>query len=183
MHPRLSELAAYVDAQRGAVLGAAAAVPDDRFTERPAPQRWSAAEVCEHLHLVERGCARLIGKLAAEARASGHRAETDTASVLGALDGSDLLDRSTPREAPERVAPKGTLSREEVLRALEESRAELRRAMEVADGLALGDVRGVHPRLGEIDLYQWILFVGHHEARHAPQMAEIASQLGIARPS
>jgi hypothetical protein len=61
------------------------------------------------------------------------------------------------------------------------SRAELHDAIRAADGLALGSIRQTHARLGELDLYQWILFVGEHEARHVQQAAEIAEQLGVAR--
>jgi hypothetical protein len=35
--------------------------------------------------------------------------------------------------------------------------------------------------LGEIDLYQWILFVGQHEKRHLSQLEEIAEQLRAVR--
>jgi hypothetical protein len=34
-----------------------------------------------------------------------------------------------------------------------------------------------HPVLGPIDLYQWILFVAVHEARHTAQIREIAAAL------
>ena len=32
-----------------------------------------------------------------------------------------------------------------------------------------------HPVLGPINIYQWALFVGSHEARHALQIREIAA--------
>jgi uncharacterized damage-inducible protein DinB len=180
MHPRLTELVEYVDAQRAALLDAASAIPPERWTERPSPDRWSVAEVLEHLYMVEHSCARVIAKRAAEARAAGHPAETATSSRLGALDGSDFRDRTTRREAPERVAPTGALSSDEVRSAVDRSRAELREAIAAADGLALESVRFAHARLGDLDLYQWILFIGHHEARHTAQVIEIMTQLGAA---
>jgi uncharacterized damage-inducible protein DinB len=180
MHPRLTELVEYVDAQRAALLDAASAVPPERWTERPVPDRWSVAEVLEHLHMVEHSCARVIARQAAEARAAGHPAETATSSKLGALDGNDLRDRSTRRAAPERVVPSGTLSGDAARSAVDRSRAELHEAISAADGLALESVRFTHARLGELDLYQWILFIGHHEARHTAQVVEIVTQLGAA---
>jgi hypothetical protein len=45
------------------------------------------------------------------------------------------------------------------------------------DGLALGALRWAHPALGELDLYQYILFIGQHEARHARQIVEIGELL------
>ncbi len=181
MHLRLHELLDYADVQRRALLTAADAVPPERWTERPAPDRWSLADLCEHLYMVEHSSARLVAKRAAEARAAGHPVETETTSVLASLDGARLADRGTRREAPERVRPGGGWTRARALQALAASRAELHAAAREGDGLALGALRHEHPRLGELDLYQWILFIGQHEARHVSQAAEIAAQLTGAR--
>lgn len=177
MHPRLAELVEYVEAQRTALLSVAARVPVERWTERPAPDRWSLAELFEHLARVEQSCARVIAKRVTEARAAGHPAETESTSLRHALDGVGLTDRSTKRQAPERVAPTGTLTGPAARTALSNSRRELRDAVRAADGLALGGIRHPHARLGDINLYQWVLFVGQHEERHVQQAIEIGSQL------
>lgn len=177
MHRRTSELVEFADATRAALLEAAATIPADRFAERPAPERWSAAELLEHLARVESGCARVIAKRAAAARASGVAEEHEESSMLGALDGRHVTDRSRKLTAPEIVAPAGGFTRDGALDALSTSRAEFKRAVTDADGLALREVRHAHVVLGELDLYQWILFVGQHERRHLPQLEEIAAQL------
>jgi hypothetical protein len=177
MHPRLTELRQYADEQRSALLAAASTLPRERWTERPANDRWSIVELLEHLYKVEHSCARVIARGVADARASGHPTETDEHSVLGALDASGLRDRTRRIEAPERVAPAGGWSPQEALDRLSASRAELHDAMSAGNGLALGSVYQTHARLGEIDLYRWILFIAEHEARHVPQAAEIAEQL------
>ncbi len=179
MHPRLTELRDHVDAQRSALLSAASALPPERWTERPAPDRWSIVELFEHLYKVEHSCARAIAKGVAEARAAGHPAETSAESVLGALNAFGLRDRTRKLQVPERVAPVGGWSPQEAREKLAASRAELHEAIRAADGLALGTVHQTHARLGEIDLYQWILFIAEHEARHIQQAAEIAEQLGV----
>jgi hypothetical protein len=178
MHPRLTELRAYVDAQRSELLAAASALPLERWTERPAPGRWSLVELFEHLYKVEHSCARVIARGVADARAAGHPMETDEHSVLGTLDAFGLRDRSQRREVPERVAPAGGWTPQEALDRLAASRAELHDAIAAGNGLALGSVYQTHARLGDIDLYRWILFVAEHEARHAQQAAEIVDQLG-----
>ena len=177
MHHRITELVEYADATRAALIDAAAAVPADRFTERPELERWSAAELLEHLSRVESGCARVIAKRAAGARVSGVAAEHADSSMLGALDGRGVTDRSRKLTAPDIVAPAGGFTREGSLDAIAKSRAEFKRAIADADGLALTEVRHTHVVLGEIDLYQWILFVAQHERRHLAQLEEIAAQL------
>ncbi len=179
MHPRLAELLTYLEAQRDRVRGAANRLPRERWSVRPSPGKWSVAEVIWHLQRVERGVAKLIAKRAGEARASGHPAESSTTSMIGALDGRAVDDRTQPIIAPPQVSPPEPIDPNEVERQLEESRSLLRAAIADADGLALGSITHPHPVLGEINLYQWILFVGHHEARHAGQIAEVADAASV----
>jgi uncharacterized damage-inducible protein DinB len=179
MHPRLTELLAYLDAQRARVRGAASQLPRDRWAVRPSPDKWSVAEVYWHLQRVERGVAKLIAKRATEARAVGHPMEQSTTSIIDALDGRGVEDRSRPILAPTQVSPPAPVDPAEVERQLDESREMLHSAISDADGLALGSITHPHPVLGEINLYQWILFVGLHEARHAGQIAEVAEAASV----
>ncbi|HEX5580280.1 MAG TPA: DinB family protein, partial [Gemmatimonadaceae bacterium] len=98
-------------------------------------------------------------------------------SVLGLLDGRGVAERTVRREAPEIVRPSPDVTAADAARALAATRAALRDALASADGLALGEIRAAHAALGEMDLYQWVLFVGQHERRHAAQLREIAARL------
>jgi hypothetical protein len=178
MHPRLAEIARYVDDQRRALLAAAEPLPAPLWTTPPGEGQWSVSEVFEHLHRVERGSAKLIARAATDARAAGHPPELEEGSLMECLSFANLTDRSRKVVSPERVAPEGGWTREAALTAIHESRAALHQAIAAADGLALQTVRQSHARLGDIDLYQWILFIGQHEARHVPQVAEIVAALG-----
>lgn len=180
MHPRLAELSSFLTAQREALLSAASSVPRARWSEPPAEGRWSVAQVLDHLYRVETGTARLLAKRVTAARAAGHPLETETSSVLHAFDGRGLDDRSAPFEAPEIVRPDANADAATTLASLQESRASMLESIRLADGLALGSIKHTHLRFGEIDLYQWILFVGLHEKRHAHQLAEVAGQLNSA---
>ena len=177
MHPRLAELAEHLALQRRTLLEIAAAVPGESWQTRPADDRWSVSEMFEHLYRVERGVGAVLAKRIAKARAEGHPAETETSSVLGTLErflGSQLAGKLV---APELVAPTENPDRETAERLIGESRAALLAAMENGDGLALGEIRHTHLRLGEIDLYQWILFVAEHEKRHVAQLRDVVQQL------
>lgn len=178
MHPRLTELRDYADAQRNDLLSAVSPLPLERWTEHPAAGRWSVVELFEHLYRVEHSCARVIAKAVAGAREAGHSMETDTHSMLGTLDAFGLRDRTRRLDAPERVVPTGTWTPEEAREKLAASHEELHEAIRAGDGLALGSIYQTHARLGDIDLYRWILFVAEHEARHVQQAVEIAEQLG-----
>jgi uncharacterized damage-inducible protein DinB len=178
MHQRLAELTEYLAQQRRAVITAAAVVPTALWTERPGPGRWSISHILEHLHRVEKGAAGVLAKRIAKAREEGHPAETETSSVLGTLDRFGVSDRrGRPLVAPEIVDPTEAPDRATVEQRLAESRAALLAAIENGDGLALGDIRHTHLRFGELNLYEWILFVAEHERRHVGQVAETAASL------
>jgi uncharacterized damage-inducible protein DinB len=177
MHPRLVELTEYLAQQRRAVLTAASAVPPALWTERPTAERWSVSQILEHLHRVERSVLGVVSKRIARAHDAGHPLETETSSVLGTLDRFAVSDRSRQLVSPELADPTESPDAETMRKRLAESRAALFAAIESGDGLALGEIRHTHLRFGELNLYEWILFVGEHEKRHVPQIAEVAAQL------
>jgi DinB superfamily len=177
MHPRLTELLEYTEAQREVLLAAVARVPEALRQLRPAPDAWSVAEVLEHLHRAERGIAKLIGQTLEQGKAKGLEPEREIGSMLGSLDRYGLARRDTRVRSPEFVLPRGELTAAQALAALAESRNRLRAAVRACDGCAIGRLTFPHAILGPLTLYQWILFVGEHEARHALQIREIGEQL------
>jgi len=179
MHPRLAELFEHLAQERRDLLDVASTVPDHRWQARPAEDRWSVSEIFEHLYRVERGAGGVIAKRIAKARAEGHPAETETSSVLGTLDEFRVSQLSRKLVAPEIVTPTENPDRATAERQLAESRAALLAAMELGDGLALGSIRHTHLRFGELDLYQWILFVAEHERRHEAQLRDVVRQLAF----
>lgn len=176
MHPRLGEIVRYVDDRRAELESAASRLPYDRWAERPFESSWSVAQVFDHLHLSESGIARLVAKRIARAKEAGLGPETSTESVMGALDFFPVVD-GPKRQAPDIVVPRADARAPDVHDALRRSRADLHAALREGDGLALGEVTAAHPALGVINLYQWILFIGQHEARHTRQVEQIVRDL------
>ncbi|HKP14957.1 MAG TPA: DinB family protein [Gemmatimonadaceae bacterium] len=177
MHSRLAELSDHLAHQRRTLLDVASTVPTERWQTRLSEDAWSVSEILEHLHRVERGAAAVLAKRIAKAREAGHPAETETSSVLGTLDQFRVSDLDRRLVAPELVRPTENPDRGTVEGWLAESRAALDAAIASGDGLALGSIRHTHLRFGELDLYQWLLFVAEHEKRHIAQLREVARQL------
>jgi hypothetical protein len=178
MHPRIAELLDYAELQRKALFAAVSLIPEALRDRRVDPQAWSAAEVLEHLYRVEHGIARLLARSLERAKAAGLESENEVRSVLGSLDALHLIDRRRRLRAPELVMPRGELTAAQGVAALKQSRQALVSALEAGDGLALGRITHAHPLLGPLNLYQWVLFVGQHEARHADQLEDLARELG-----
>jgi uncharacterized damage-inducible protein DinB len=177
MHPRLAELSEHLAQQRRTLLDVASTVPAGSWQTRPSDEQWSVSEILEHLSRVERGAAAVLAKRIGRAREAGHPAEGETSSVLGTLDEFRVSDLDRKLVAPEIVRPTENPDRETAERLLAESRSALERAMASGDGLALGAIKHTHLRFGELDLYQWLLFVAEHEKRHTAQLREVARQL------
>lgn len=175
-HPRLQELFAYLSVRRNALREAVDAVPEAQRNQQPEPDRWSVAEVLEHLALVEARFKTFLSDRLSEARASGLAAELGTDSVVGTFDQAGILDRSSKHVAPDPVRPQSSDWKTAWSR-LEDARGSFLDVYLSGDGLALADVHYVHPRLGSLNLYQWGVWLGGHEARHTEQIREIAVTL------
>jgi uncharacterized damage-inducible protein DinB len=177
MHPRIEEVLNYLDAERTELREAVELVPPALRDQSPGTDRWSIAQVLQHLAIIEKRIGRGMTKWIADARAGGLGPEIETSSILNSLPLQLIADRSQPRSAPEEVRPRGDIDAAAAWTALEQTRAALRAAILVGDGLALSQVVQPHLVLGPINLYQWALFVGSHETRHTGQVREIAAQL------
>ena len=173
MHPRLVEIVEKLEASRAAVLATVDAINEERLMDAP-DGRWSVAQVIDHLAIVETGIARLMAKLLDRAGET-LPAESSEQSVLGRIDEQNLSDRTRRIEAPDGVRPREHVTLAEARAALEESRKLLMQQIERADGRALGTLSFPHRIFGPLDLYQWLLFVAHHEDRHREQIEEMVS--------
>lgn len=177
MHPRIDEVLNYLDAERSALREAVELVSPELRNQSPGTDRWSVAQVLQHLAIIEKRIGMGMTKWVADARAGGVGPETETSSVMNSLPLQLIADRSQRRSAPEEVRPRGDIDAASAWTSLEQTRASLRAAILAGDGLALGEVVQPHPVLGPINLYQWALFVGSHETRHTGQVREIAAEL------
>jgi transposase len=170
MHPRISELLAYVDRQTAVLKDAYESIPPEQRNVRANPGRWSPAEVVHHVALVERRLAQRLASLIEQARPLPP--ETETTSVLSPKATANVLDRTDRFVASEASEPRDTKPGR-VWDDLMDARRDTVRIVQTGDGLALGSVSAPHPRLGGLTGYEWIAFIGSHAARHADQIREM----------
>ena len=170
MHARLAEAMEYVEEKRTELLKSFADVPGDRLCRRATEDTWSVAEILEHLRMVEAGVARLITKRVGQARDAGLGDEKSTATVLPTFAQHKAKLEQGVMVAPATVLPRANIDISEAVEGLESSREALRAAAVSANGLSIGEIKHTHAILGELDLYQWLIFVGEHEARHRKQI-------------
>ena len=163
-----------LDADRQALAAAVERVPVALRGTRPAPDRWSVAEVLEHLAIVER---RVAGMFAQMGTTAPMRAPGSVPRAAGDYQREPLLDRGRRIEASEFIQPRGALDADTAWATLGLTRQSLRSTLEALDDRDLTGVSREHPILGTLNGYQWIAALGGHEARHALQIHEIADSL------
>jgi uncharacterized damage-inducible protein DinB len=181
--PAMQVILGSVERDREALYASVADVPPESLDARPSPDAWSVGEVLDHLHRVEAGVAKLLAVRVSKGRAAGTllpaRSETeeDLAAAIAHFEARTAATTGRRLVAPETVRPQAGRSREELLDALRASRAALLAA--IADGAEydLTAVRHPHPALGDIDLREWILFLGRHERRHVAQIEAVKRAL------
>jgi hypothetical protein len=180
MQPTTREVLDYLAASEHMLDEAVAVVPEADRGRRPGPDRWSVAEILEHLSAVERAIARLLGQHLETARASGLGPERARESVVPTVPVARLLDRDAKLTASERSRPTAGLDWAAARAAYGAARAQVVELLCAGDGLALSEVVIPHPLLGRLNIYQWTVFLGAHARRHAAQVREAGAALASA---
>jgi len=178
MHPQLQ---AITDEHRGAserLRRLVSTVPEPRWTRRPDPARWSAAECVAHLNLTSAAYLPLLDRALAEARTLREPAPRRyRRDPLGWM-----LWRVMAPPARMRVKttapfiPTGTASVEELVQEFERLQQEQLRRVEEADGLPLHRVRvpsPFDPRV-KYNLFACLSILPRHQHRHLWQAEQAA---------
>ena len=173
----LAELLDYLDETRAQLLQTLDAVNPSFAALKPRGGAWSVTEIVEHLARVEAGAARLVERSLEWAGANGVSGPPPERSFMDGLDSFDLIERADKRTAPEIVMPIDGAPLEASVRSLRESRERLRNAMLSGADLDLSNVTRKHAAIGEIDMYQWTLFVAQHEERHRRQIERTLAEV------
>lgn len=170
-------LAQHLDKCHEDLRAAVHSVPFALRDRQPPGGGWSVAQVVEHLAHTDRLFTQLLAKYVGELR--GLPADSvDAAGVLQRRRLLAVLDRNTKVESRDWIQPVQKWSVEEALRNLEDERRGLLRTVRSAEGIPLSTVSYPHFILGDLNLYEWIGFLGYHEMRHAAQIREINIALG-----
>jgi hypothetical protein len=175
--PKLAELFSFMDAARASLMECAENMNPSFAVIRPRDGEWSAAENLAHLAIVEYGIDGLMEKAIGEAKAQGIGADTSETPFMNSLDRYRVADPQEKLTAPTRIHPDGSKSVQESLDSLKNSRQHLKSILEENAEIDLGSIKRPHPYFGDLDMYQWALFVAQHEMRHTKQMLRVLDEV------
>jgi hypothetical protein len=162
----LSEL----HAGRKLLLDAVAGLSEAQWNFKPAPDRWSVAEVAEHITLAEDFLFNASQQILTSPAAPERKAEVQGKDELVL---TKTLDRSRKGTAPEPLVPSHKwASHQEMIEQYKKSRDRtIAYISSTQDELRSHFYK--HPAYDLLDAYQWLLFMAAHSERHILQLKEV----------
>ena len=152
-------------------LQSIAGLSPKQWAFKPAPDRWSVAEVAEHITVSESAIFGLVQKQIMTSPATPEKREQVKGKDEIVL--QKVPDRSHKAQAPEFLRPTGRWATEmDLIKAFEESRRATMDYVRTTND-DLRDHFFDHPVLGTMDGYLWLLLISAHSERHTAQIEEV----------
>ncbi len=161
----------YYEETRKKFLESIEGLSEEQWMFKSAPDRWSVAEVAEHIALTEQMLTGVVMEKIMKSPAAPEK--------MGETKGKEAIimekipDRSTKAQAPEMLKPTGRWK----------TQAELVKDFQASRDTAINYIKTTqddmrahiypHPVLKDLDAYQWMLFIAAHTARHTAQINEV----------
>ena len=154
----------------------AGSITDEQANALPDGEKWTIAQLFEHISMVDEGIGKICNKLLQQAEAEGKLFD-------GSVKLSDaFLERSGEIanlrvEAPERVQPTGEKTIAESMAVLDENRIRLNDIKALFETFDGNEFTFPHPFFGEISAVEWLRLLGGHEARHTRQIEALMAKI------
>lgn len=159
----------YLQSTEQGVIDATKGLSPAQWNFKPAPDRWSVAEVTEHIAAAED---MLFGMITTQVMTAPARPAGEDAKPIDDMVMSALPDRSKKIQAPEPLKPTNRYgSPEASLKHFEDSRAKTEDFLKKTDDLRAH--ASDSPMGKKLDGYEWILFIAGHSERHTKQINEV----------
>jgi DinB superfamily len=160
---------AYLESTRQGVVDATKGLSPAQWNFKAGPDRWSIAEVAEHIAAAEDYIRGMVVEkvMVAPARPAG-----EDVVAIDEMIFKMIPDRSHKAQAPEPLKPTNRFgSPEATLKHFVESRATTEDFLKKTPDLREHAMDG--PLGKKLDAYEWILFIGAHSERHSKQILEV----------
>jgi len=164
----------YLESTKKNIQEATKGLSAAQWNFKPAPDRWSVAEVVEHIALAEDMLRGMTEEQAMKGPAAPDRDLKKTDDAVLAV----IPDRSHKAQAPAPLKPVNKFGTpDEALKHFVDSRAKTEDFLK-----STPDLRGHtmdSPMGMKLDAYEWILFTGAHSERHLKQILEVKADPGF----
>jgi len=167
----------YLETTRQGVVNATAGLSEAQWNFKPSPDRWSVAEVTEHIATTE---SYLRGMVIEKVMTAPPRPDGEDVKAIDDQVLAMIPDRSHKAQAPEPLKPTNHFgSGPGALKAFLESRQQTVDFLSSHDDLR---AHAIDSHLGKkLDAYEWVLFIAAHSERHTKQILEVKADPNFPR--
>jgi hypothetical protein len=165
-----SEIVDILEKSKEDFHAAATGLPESLANTRHEENRWSVLECIEHVATVEE---IFLKRLAGGEYTDAPPEDKEKEAALAAR----VVDRSSRRQAPETVLPRGRFT--SAAEGLERFHAARARSIEFARerGSGLYTLASAHPVFGPLNGVEALIVIAFHSRRHAEQIREVRAAL------
>ncbi len=159
----------YLEATKKGVLDATKGLSEAQWNFKPAADRWSVAQVMEHIAASED---MLFGLVTEKIMKAPPRPEAADVKAIDEMVLTRVTDRSRKAQAPQELVPTNRYgSPDASTKHFVESRARTADFLQKTPDLR---AHAADSQLGaKLDAYEWILFIAAHSERHTKQLNEV----------
>jgi hypothetical protein len=159
----------YLESTKQGVIDATKGLSAAQWNFKSAPDRWSVAEVMEHIAAAEDF---IRGNITEKVMKAPARSEAEDVKALDDMVVAKIPDRSVKAQAPEPLKPTNRFgSPDGSLKHFLESRQTTEAFLTSHDDLR---AHAADSPLGKkLDAYEWVLFLTAHSERHTKQILEV----------
>jgi hypothetical protein len=165
-----------IDETRARLYRRVEGLSDQQATARPRPEAWTAAEIVEHLSLLEDRLLKMMSMMLTKAESAGVQgAGAPVRMKPFSLDEFIERARDEKYDAPEAVRPSSKVTLSDSLAKLRRSREALHDLRPRIEAIDLSNFTYPHPAFGPLNFYAWLALIGMHEERHLRQAESLLS--------
>jgi len=154
-----------------------ASLSTDKTSTRPADEKWTIAQIVEHVSIVDESTIKICAKLLKKASEAGHTSDGKALiSDRFLKKGSEIARIKV--EAPTFVQPTGGKTISESLARLDENSVRLDELRSIFETVGGTEFKFPHPFFGDISAQEWLALKGGHEMRHIKQIEKLLEKVG-----
>ena len=160
----------YLESTKQGVLDSTKGLSAAQWNFKPAPDKWSVAEVTEHIAAAEDF---LMGMVKEKVMTAPARPAGEDVVALDEVVVKGVTDRSHKAQAPDPLKPTNRFgSAEGSLKHFTDSRGSTEDFLNTTNDLR-GHAIDSQVFGKKLDAYEWILFIAAHSERHTKQINEV----------
>ena len=172
----IDEIYAGNDKARERLKEVVSSLPDETATALPEGEKWTVAQIVEHISMVDEGAMRICASLLRKAQEAGQAHDGKVVITENFLQkGTEIAGMKV--QAPEIVQPTGTKSISDSLAKLDANSEQLEKLRELFKSVNGTELKFPHPFFGDISAQEWLALKGGHERRHTKQIENVLAKI------